>query len=491
MALAMAARATPPSNPNYDVQFSDATIQGIFKKSLPDVKPEHVSIEHLPSGKSFNNRIYFINLTEPAALTRPEFKINGVESTDSAQTSWATSFVLKVSGLPFGPSKTQNEVACLLLLEKYCPTVPAPKVVAWSDDGNKIKTPSDSRGTRTRSASWVLRLKKATGSGLRNRDVETENNDQLDTKGRGWILMTRVPGRIISREDIMGPTGDAIMIKMAEHVAAWRKNMPPARAVGNLRLIRRFGVPPPSATMYDRGILPGLDVYVEGLIASESSSTALNTTQRYFVHKLKAEVRRLKDNKIYEQNKDFVNKLVSRFIKDTLPKLPIFYRETGEMIFTHYDLSPRNVLVVDTPVGAAVSAVIDLEFGGFFPATEEFANVVENDNQEWPAHQYEVFLATLDRHNALPQSLARVFSGPPSAYLPVIHPDFGGVEFQQAVLLARIAGNIAPWWVKDESGLDQEDLNRELTTAKARVEDAVMRLEQIVLAGKQAKPVAF
>lgn len=472
------ARATPRSNPNYDVHFSDATIKTIFRRSLPLVKSNQVCVEQLPSGKSFNNRIYFINLSEPTTLSRPKWIPNGVDPTQSAHLDEAASFVLKVAGSSFGPPKTQSEVASLLLLERYCPSVPAPRVVAWCDDGTRTRTPLNPRGYRARSPSWVRRrLKRAN-----RQNVEIEKWE-METSGRGWILMTRVPGRIISIDDLTGIHGNAIMTQMAELVAVWRNQMPLARAIGNLRLMGRTLVAPPSATLYDKAILPGLDVYVDGLIANDSSSTPLNTSLKYFTHKLKAELRRLKAGKLYEHNKEPVSKLVQRFIKDTLPRLSIFNAGVEKFIFTHYDLSPRNVLVSVTPSGTHVTAVVDLEFAGFFPIPEEFANTVENNQQEWPLHSYEVFLSTLNRLQALPESLSQSLLSP--------SPDgtgdiaFGSPEFHQAVLLARIVGNTAPWWVKRESGLSDEELKRELGSARERVEGAVKRLEAMV--NKQSK----
>ncbi|EXJ83738.1 hypothetical protein A1O1_07364 [Capronia coronata CBS 617.96] len=470
------ARATPRSNPNYDVHFSDSTIKTIFRRSLPVVKAEHVSIEQIPSGKSFNNRIYFINLNEPTTLSRPKWTATRTDATQSVGVDEAASFVLKVAGSSFGPSKPQNEVACLLLLERYCPSVPAPRVVAWSDDGSRIRTPLDPRGSRARSPSWVLR----TLTRVSRQNGESKYGE-METKGRGWILMTRVPGRIISMEDLTGVHGNTIMTQMAELVATWRKQMPPARAIGNLRLMGRTLVPPPSATLYDRAILPGLDVYVDGLIANESPTTPLNTSLKYFTHKLKAELRRLKTGELYEYNKEPVSKVVQRFIKEALPRLSMFDHGPETFVFTHYDLSPRNVLVSATTSGVEVTAVVDLEFAGFFPLPEEFANTVENNQQEWPPHAYEVFLSTLKRLEALPEALSQSLLSPSLGGTADIA--FGGPEFHQAVLLARIVGNTAPWWVKQESGLSDEELKRELTMARESVEKAVEKLEG--MAGKE------
>ncbi|EXJ87614.1 hypothetical protein A1O3_04575 [Capronia epimyces CBS 606.96] len=466
--------ATPPFFPNYDVHFSDSTIQTILLRSLPAVKSEHMSIEPLPFGNSFNNRIYFVNLSEPTTFPRPQWTPTGCDTTTSVRVDEASSFVLKVVSRPGAP-KPQNEVACLLLLERYCPSVPTPRVIAWSDDGKRIRTPLDPRGSRARSPSWFLR--RLTRASRQNGEME---KGQMETKGRGWILMTRVSGRIINKDDLTGVHGDAIMIQMAELVATWRKQMPPARAIGNLRLMGRTLVAPRSATLYDRSILPGLDVYVDGVIVTEPNSTPLNTSLKYHTHKLTVELRRLKTAKVFEQTREPVSELVQHFIRETLPRLSMFSHTAEEMIFTHDDLSPRNVLVSATPSAIEVTAVIDFESAGFFPAPEEFGNTVENIyKRSWTLHAYEQFLSTLSRLEALPESLSQSLTSSPSDGTAQIA--FGGPEFHQAVLLSRIAGNIAPWWVKQEvDTLSDEEVKRQLTEARARVEKSVESLEAMV-----------
>jgi hypothetical protein len=102
---------TPPHHPTHNVRFSPAEISGIVAYIGSEL--EILSIEQLESGKSFNNRLYFIKLSLGQSASHLE----------------AEEVVLKVSGQFFGPDKVQNEVACLYLLEQHCPLVPAPRVL--------------------------------------------------------------------------------------------------------------------------------------------------------------------------------------------------------------------------------------------------------------------------------------------------------------------------------------------------------------------------
>jgi len=121
---------TPPHHPTHSDHFSHSKITSIISSTLPHC--DLLSIEQLPSGKSFNSRIYFLAIETETRDTSGED--NGEDAFNRQ-----TKLVLKVSGQFFGPDKVQNEVSCLWLLERYCPDVPAPRVIAWSEDGSQVR----------------------------------------------------------------------------------------------------------------------------------------------------------------------------------------------------------------------------------------------------------------------------------------------------------------------------------------------------------------
>ncbi|KAK5459572.1 hypothetical protein LTS15_003701 [Exophiala xenobiotica] len=483
-------RATPCASPSYKIYLSDEAIKSIICRSLPDVKEDQITIEQLGSGKSFNNRIYYVDVSQPTSICRPTWNGDGVDISRNPKREQISTLVLKVAGFPFGGAKIQNELACLLLLEKYCPSIPTPELVAWSEDGRRIKTPVDTRGSRERSLSVPTQLKT-----LSIDDDSTSAREE--TADQGWLLMTRAPGRTITHADLSGAQGASIMHQIAEHVATWRHALPATRAVGNMRLIGRNSIPPASATLYDKAILPGLDVYIDGIITKPTSPSPLKTYLEYITHILRANLRTLKNCKLLQRNEERVNALVRQFIKDTLPKLSLLHGKSkaANMVFTHYDISPRNILVspvghghaADSNVAVAVSAVIDFEFAGFYPAAEEFTHTVENSHSEWAVPLFGEFLSELDRREALPACLAENISsesepmdGVEVEFGQDEHIPFGGPDFHQAVLLHRVAANIAPWWIKEESELSEDELRRELDGAKMRIEKAVKMLDKMV-----------
>jgi hypothetical protein len=54
--------STPPQHPTHNVRFSIETIEKILSTACPGRSV--LKIESLPSGKSFNNRIYFIDVSQ-------------------------------------------------------------------------------------------------------------------------------------------------------------------------------------------------------------------------------------------------------------------------------------------------------------------------------------------------------------------------------------------------------------------------------------------
>jgi len=60
------------------------------------------------------------------------------------------------------------------------------------------------------------------------------------------------------------------------------------------------------------------------------------------------------------------------------------------MTFTHYDFSPRNILVSEGSP-PLVTSVLDFEFAGFFPNEDQFTNNAIANNQDWPEAAYRVF----------------------------------------------------------------------------------------------------
>ena len=420
--------STPPHHPTHNVHFSPGTIQAIVSTACPGQNV--LNIESLPSGKSFNNRIYFVDVTPPThhALDKLD--------RDAGEGAQKQGLVLKVSGQFFGPDKAQNEVSCLLLLEKHCPDVPAPRVIAWSEDGVSIRRSSWSTRPQTQKPASVRDYSRAAGT---------------DTCGRGWVMMTRQPGRVIDVEDLRGPHGASLMRELAGHMAQWRQKMPKADRIGNIKHVGD-GSRVRQDDIYESLEDHSLQVTIEGLLLCHYIPTEpIISSSDYYRIKLEDQLTKLDSEDVFSATRSEVSPLIRYFIKNALPELTLFSSDQPTAItFTHYDFSPRNILVSESSP-PSITGILDFEFGGFFPHEEEFTNNAIANANDWLEPAYKVFLEELER-------------------LQVRTPLRGidGRSWREACRLVQITEDVAPWNLR-EGGIKGLELEAELRTAAERI----------------------
>jgi hypothetical protein len=193
---------TPPHQPLHGVRMSAKDISNFLEAMYPGCTV--VSVAQLPSGQSFNNRIYHIKIDRGRTL--------GTALSHEAS-SEVEDLVFKLSGRFFRSDKIQNEVACLRLMEIYCPEVPAPKVRAWSEDGRN--------------------LVRISPDGDAYDSMGPPAPDSGEYNG-GWILMTRVSGELLVPEEWDQPAMSNLAHQLADMVASWRREIPAIRHSGNL-----------------------------------------------------------------------------------------------------------------------------------------------------------------------------------------------------------------------------------------------------------------
>ncbi|KAM0433894.1 hypothetical protein ACHAPT_003837 [Fusarium lateritium] len=403
---------TPSHHPTAGVRMLRQEIEAIVSFALPDYTLE--SITQLPSGKSFNNRIYFLKLKHCAG------EVSSLPGTLSQ-------VVLKVNGRFFGANKIQNEVSCFQLLQKYCPDVPSPRALAWSEDGRVAACV-----TSTRTLDMPPGVEKS--------------------EHGGWILMSCVPGSPIPTDEL----SDAILTDLAKQlgdiVARMRQNVPPQKHCGNIHL-------PPTkpgeqgVSVVDGSALTIRDIIQEGIKVDDPITTA----NEYYRLKLTDKLRELETSDTYDLNRSLAE-TVRAFMSEQLPHLELTDGDgipSGEFVLTHYDLSPRNVLVSGQP--PRITGIVDFEFAGFFPPVEEFLNDVINNGDEWPPQFYEAYLARLhEKGVAMP---ARGFD-----------PDV----WNRNCWLETLVGSIAPWYLPGD--LEGEELQVKLREAEGNAREMIKRL---------------
>ncbi|KAK1758880.1 kinase-like domain protein [Echria macrotheca] len=412
---------TPPHHPIHGVSLPEAHIEKIAEIVFPG--REAINIRQLESGKSFNNRIYYLDF--PGELQNN------------------LGCVLKVNGRFFGADKIQNEVSCLNILGQYCPDIPSPSVVAWSEDGTTVAIPGHP----------PVRL-----------------DEDVAPSSPGWILMTRVPGSPVSDLQLNDDDMTSICEQLADMVAQWRLRIPPQTYCGNLTFHSgpsesadiRLDIDPENShgshTLAVRGLVDGA-IRLSEPIASEVQLHRI---------RLEAKLCELNTDETYSPNRRLAPE-ICEFIEKTLPRL--FHgapsSSSSSFVFTSYDLAPRNVLVVRTDRNAPpkISGIIDFEFAGFFPEKEEFMEAYVAGRSDWGEPGYSSFLKRLQQLGV---------DTP-----PIPGEGSGSVQsWTRERLLSTMIDNIAPWWLPGP--YEGEELAIKLAECLRGVETAMRLLKERV-----------
>ena len=401
---------TPPQHPIYGVDLSVDTITSIVRKCLPHLG-RHFSVEKLHHSRSWNNRIYILSSTEQVRTER---------------------YVLKLSGRHFGPAKVSNEVISLWLLNQFCETLPIPRVVAWSPDGSTIfqgieNTPSMS--------------------------LDTESGKESNQSG--WILMTCLPG------DSLDPSTLTFQEKLdiAEQVGAivleWRRSIPKSKYCGNFHLHpSNLGG---TSDAISRPRTGELKFEVSGLLdIGCQSTTPIDSLLSFWQTKLSWAINTLCIEEVFAANRKMLLGPLQEFVRAGLPSLSLFARDNESshgFVFSHTDLSPRNVLISGSP--PSVTGVVDFEFSGFFPLLQDFTGKsiisTKDDHEGWPDIMHMQILRRLnDAGEVTPVGMEEVS------------------QWKELHLLTQLETFIAPWWLSEIT--KGEDMEAELKQARDNVE---------------------
>lgn len=403
--------STPPHHPNFGVRMSSESINRLVRHVLPDTT--HIELEALPSLKSFNNRIYYLQCHR--------------ESQNGNELAHIDKLVVKINGRGFGSEKIQNEVSCLRLLEHFCPEIPAPRAIAWSQDGLTIDTKDAQRG-------------------------EVKLNVMDDSPG-GWILMTRVPGKPIDLSALSNDDKFHLATQLADHVTNWRRDVPPQSFTGNICFHEMDCQP--DVTIPSSNSAIEMQFLIRGMLGEElHCQDPIASLAEYYKLRIENEMKTLQTNETFAPNRDLVQPLQD-FILQVLPKVSSLNTKDDLFVFTHYDVSPRNVLVSGQP--PQITGIVDFEFSGFFPPLDEFLNDCIANDGDWPKVMYDVYLKRLES-NGIPTPLVGIKKD----------------HWEQMALLEELVEKIAPWWLPGE--FQGEQMEQELKKVMSRVGKILKKL---------------
>ncbi|PTB46164.1 uncharacterized protein TrAFT101_004359 [Trichoderma asperellum] len=397
---------TLETHPTQGISFSRETIVSIIDFLVPGCRI--LAIDALEHGRSFNNRIYFLKVYIPDDLLLHSLNNGAVND-----------LVLKLNGKFFDYTKSKNEVSCLSLLEHFVPEIPSPKVLAWSDSKNSI----------------VHKL-TATGN-LATKEFEI--NSEGDGKVQGWILMTRLPGVPLSTLNLNTDKLKVVGEQLADIVYRWRESLPAWASAGNLeceisheeeKALNSLEVP--GLRIASSSYMPGFGVKVVEPIISQL---------QYYQVKLETRLQKLQEFDIFSGNRHLIAP-IKEFIAIQLPQLGISSGES-RFLFTHYDLSPRNVLV--SADHTKITGIIDFEFSGFFPELDEFVNDSVANEGDWPDAFYEAYLSRLE-----------------VCGMKTPRKGIKDQYWREATSLSRLEDNVAPWWLENLAPEDKNQYSEDL-----------------------------
>lgn len=412
--------STPPHHPTHGVGMTFKEIQNIMSTIRLEMLLE--SVEPLPTGRSFNNRIYYLTCSH----------LRDTNSTDPRPEK--SKLVLKLNGRFFGPDKIQNEVSCLQLLERHCARTTAPRVLAWSETGESAEVIASDGRERCQPMSIPA----------------------LDNSA-GWILMTRVPGEPMSTFKLSPDALLDLAMQLADHVSDWRRLIPAQKHCGNLCFCQdEYAHETPDLLLSHVDSPRTSPVVLRGLLGEGiRRGIPIPDVKEWYAIRLQHQIERLETEATFTPNRSLSTPL-RRFLTSTLPSLFASNTAVDEFVFTHHDLSPRNILISEEP--PMITGIVDFEFAGFFPPLAEFLNDAIHNEGDWPQDAYDGYLAGLEKNG-----------------IPTPARGIDKANWEKACQLELLLQHVAPWWLPEEP--DEEKKKQDLEKSKHHLLGAIEGLE--------------
>ena len=409
---------TPPHRPTFNVRLNEERLRRIVRLVFPDHSV--TSVQQLESGKSYNNRIYFIDI-EPAQV-------------DPGHANAPQSLVLKLAGHFFDHRKIENELGCMLLLRKYCPDLPVPEPFAWSANGTSIRT-------------------------VDGKKINAQEGKPFSD--HAWILTSRLEGRVLTVADLDSKNGDNVLKQLAKYLTMWRTQVPESPLWGNLRIQTDEKSQVDATTFKD--LIPGKIFAVDAFLLN---NFYWSNTLSYYPTLAQDQLKRLNQEPQFKRTKLAHGAEWEEWIQNDLPQYHLS-RERNNVL-THFDFSPRNILMSYIGTQLRVTGILDFEFTGFCPPEEEFLNATIRQEGDWEERHWDVIMREMAK---LEQKV------PPT---PALERSkcFDETEWKRARIIAKTIDRLAPWEIM-EGKFGEEELKRELDEAAGAVNEGLKKLRQL------------
>lgn len=404
---------------------AQSTIEQLVQRAFPGISL--ISYLEPDTVKGYNNRVYFLKVRR-----------SGLSSVFRDSDEAERELVLKINGRFFFENKVQNEVGCIQILGTYCKDIPTPTVFAWSQEGTNVVLSSP--------------------LGEEKKELTMSIDPRDETHG-GWILMSMLPGKPLSSCNF----GDAAMVDIMKQLAnvttSWRTNIPAQKYIGNMQFHTRVHETPPDFVITRNSSPEPQGLVIRGILVDELRITTpiASISQQYAV-KMEQKINDLENSDGYLPNRYLVP-VLRNFIGTRLPQLNTdvapYPRSSGNFVFTHWDVSPRNILVTESP--PRISGIVDFEFAGFFSPVHEFLNDFIGNEGDWPATHYSTYLEELGRKGIDTPALG-----------------IDKVIWDNLYSLEKLSEHIAPWWLPGRH--KEAALEEQFAEAARIVEESLAKL---------------
>eukprot|EP00842_Homolaphlyctis_polyrhiza_P002170 jgi/Hompol1/2954/HPOL_006261-RA len=260
--------------------------------------------------------------------------------------------VLKLCGRFWTKVKTDSEVAGLSLVSKYT-DIPVPRLMAWNSDKSEL--------------------------------------------GAEFVLLQEMPGIPLDQlwPNLDAATREHVVRQIAAMVVEYKTKIPKGSAIGCL--VAPDAIDPATGSVTPTSAITG------GISVGKTVEQGIGpwkTYKSYLAEALRTEMADLSKNPVFEPARWVLPQLTA-FIEsiETNPIIP----DCSDFVFTHGDLHTPNILVEkrgDAPDQLIVTAILDWEWAGYFPAQDEFMGghdfIEEDDQSDTPSNLRTIYFDLLE-----------------------------------------------------------------------------------------------
>ena len=264
------------------------------------------------------------------------------------------------------------------------------------------------------------------------------SSDRANPFGVEWILMTRLPGENMSKicEDRVLSTNAvrSIIRDLADVVSQMHSKVPRVKQIGTFR--------------------------PNGEISTDLNGRGPWSSYEQFIRdRVRAEATVLAEHSVFAPIKESMLNAI-----DQLEKLQFPSFDHLPFVFSHGDLDIQNILISMTdPDAPRITGVVDWEWAGSFPASEEYFTSFNYFLEHENAEIRNLFLEELERRDVLTLRTIERF--------PLIEK------------LNQFTTNLALWELTDLVNPDDPTVSKKLEQSSRNVQSAIQNLK-VELSGK-------